>query len=139
MAKFIITDTKSGQELEILTNDNRHFPYYCLGEDGYRYILHTPKTYKEYLQTGIFLTFDEDEEIIFKEQHRIIIFDKENELILTREMDGYGEHIKEDNFNKENFDYVQDLENYHIFNDIDCEKNKVYCDFIEMCGFDILS
>jgi hypothetical protein len=54
-------------------------------------------------------------------------------------MDGYGEHIKEDNFNKENFDYVQDLENYHIFNDIDCEKNKVYCNFIEMCGFDILS
>ena len=139
MAKFIVTDTESGRKLEILTNDDRFFPYYCLGEDGYRYILHTPKTYKEYLQTGRFITFDEGEEKAFKEQHRIILFDKENELILTRELNSSGEHIKEDNFNKENFDYVHDLENYHIFNDIDCEKNRVYYDFIEMSGFDILS
>ena len=138
MAKFIITDTESGHKLEILTNDDRHFPYYCLGEDGYRYILHTPKTYKEYLRTERFINVEKEEKIV-KEQYRIILFDKENELILTREMDGYGEHIKEDNFNKENFDYVHDLENYHIFKDIDSERRGWSCDFIENYDIDILS
>jgi hypothetical protein len=37
------------------------------------------------------------------------------------------------------FNRVDTIGLSQIFNDIDCEKNKVYCDFIEMCGFDILS
>ena len=138
MAKFIIRDTERGHGLEILTDDSRHFPYYCLGEDGYRYILHTPKSYKENLEYDRFLTMCDDEKS-FKEQHRIIIFDKENNLILTRNWNISGEHIKEENFNKENFDYVHDLENYYIFNDIDGERAQEQYSFIESCEFDILT
>lgn len=93
--KITLTDTISGKELTVLT-EREAFRYPCLGEDAYIYHIY-PK-----------------QELIYLRHEPIVLMDDEQDVFLTKTLDGQGEHIKADNFNQELFDLANELMDYEI-------------------------